>query len=94
MREKKNVSLAYYKTGMGMVEVVRAYVVATVKRGSEHRAAEKIRRMAEVTEVLVTYGLYDLVIRIEAKSLGHLDKVVTDIRQMEEIEQTSTLVGA
>ncbi|MEM3551438.1 MAG: Lrp/AsnC ligand binding domain-containing protein [Candidatus Bathyarchaeia archaeon] len=77
-----------------MGEVVRAYVVATVKRGSEHRVAEKIRRMAEVTEVLVTYGLYDLVIRIEAKTLGHLDKVVTDIRQMEEIEQTSTLVGA
>jgi uncharacterized protein with GYD domain len=26
--------------------------------------------MKEVTEVLVTYGLYDLVIRIEAKSLA------------------------
>jgi DNA-binding Lrp family transcriptional regulator len=49
--------------------------------------------MKEVTEVLVTYGLYDLVIHIEAKSLGHLDKIITDIRQIEEIEQTSTLVG-
>jgi DNA-binding Lrp family transcriptional regulator len=76
-----------------MVEVVKAYVIATVKRGTEHKVAKKIREMREVTEVLVTYGLYDLVIRIEAKSLGHLDKVVTDMRQMEEIEQTSTLVG-
>ena len=76
-----------------MVEVVKAYVVATVKRGTEHKAAEKIRETKEVTEVLVTYGLYDLVVRIEAKSLGHLDKIVTDIRQLEEIEQTSTLVG-
>jgi DNA-binding Lrp family transcriptional regulator len=50
--------------------------------------------MKEVTEVLVTYGLYDVVVRIEAKSLGHLDKIVTDIRQMAEIKQTSTLVGA
>jgi DNA-binding Lrp family transcriptional regulator len=74
-------------------EAVKAYIVATVKRGTEHRAAEKIRRMKEVTEALVTYGLYDLVIRIEAKNLGHLDKIVTDIRQIEEIEQTSTLVG-
>ena len=77
-----------------MTQNVKAYVVATVKRGTEHKVAEKIRKMKEVTEVLVTYGLYDLVIRIEAKSLGHLDKIVTDIRQMEEIEQTSTLVGA
>lgn len=76
-----------------MAEVVKAYVVAIVKRGTEHEVAGKIRKMKEVTEVLVTYGLYDLVIRIEAKSLGHLDKIVTEIRRMEEIEQTSTLVG-
>jgi DNA-binding Lrp family transcriptional regulator len=75
------------------MEIVKAYVVATVKRGREHEAAQKIRKMKEVTEVLVTYGLYDIVVRIEAKSLGHLDKIVTDIRQMAEIEQTSTLVG-
>ena len=77
-----------------MVEVVKAYVVATVKRGREHDAAQKIRQMKEVTEVLVTYGLYDVVVRIEAKSLGQLDKIVTDIRQMAEIKQTSTLVGS
>ncbi len=77
-----------------MVEVVIAYVVATVKRGMEHIAAQKIESMNEVTEVLVTYGLYDIVVRVEAKSLGQLDKIVTDIRQMAEIKQTSTLVGS
>jgi DNA-binding Lrp family transcriptional regulator len=82
-----------------MVETVKAYVVATVKRGKEHDAAQKIKKMKEVTEVLVTYGLYDIVVSnivvsIEAKSLGHLDKIVTDIRQMAEIQQTSTLVGS
>jgi DNA-binding Lrp family transcriptional regulator len=76
------------------METVKAYVVATVKQGKEHDAAQKIRKIKEVTEVLVTYGLYDIVVRIEAKSLGHLDKIVTDIRQMAEIQQTSTLVGA
>ncbi len=37
---------------------------------------------------------YDLVICIGAKKLGLLDKIVTDIRQMEEVEQNSTPVGA
>ena len=77
-----------------MAETVKAYVVATVKRGKEHDAAQKIKKMKEITEVLVTYGFYDIVVRIEAKSLGHLDKIVTDIRQMAEIQQTSTLVGS
>jgi DNA-binding Lrp family transcriptional regulator len=76
------------------VETVKAYVVATVKRGKEHDVAQKIRKTKEVTDVLVTYGLYDIVVRIEAKSLGQLDKIITDIRQMVEIQQTSTLVGA
>jgi DNA-binding Lrp family transcriptional regulator len=76
------------------LETVKAYVVATVKRGKEHDAARKIRKTQEVTEVLVTYGLYDIVVRIEAKSLGQLDKIVTDIRQMPEIKQTSTRVGS
>jgi DNA-binding Lrp family transcriptional regulator len=75
------------------MEVVKAYVIATVKRGTEHEAAQKIRKMKEITEALVTYGLYDLVVRIEAESLGQLDKLVTNIRQMTEIiKQTSTLV--
>jgi DNA-binding Lrp family transcriptional regulator len=77
-----------------MTETVKAYVIATVKRGKEHDAAQKIRKTKEVTEVLVTYGLYDIVVRIEAKSLGQLDKIVTDIRHMAEIKQTSTLVGS
>lgn len=77
-----------------MVEIVKAYVVAIVKRGKEHDADEKIRKTKEVTEVLVTYGLYDFVVCIEAQSLGPLDKIITEMRQMAEIQQTSTLVGA
>ena len=76
-----------------MAEVVKAYILVTVKRGSEHNVAERIEVIKEVTEVLITYGLYDLVVRIEAMSLGHLDKIVTDIRQIAEIEYTTTLIG-
>lgn len=76
-----------------MIEGVKAYFVATVKRGTEHEVAEKIRKMKEVSEVIVTYGLYDLVVRIEAESLGHLDEIITDIRLIDEIEQSTTLVG-
>ena len=77
-----------------MSELVKAYLVANVKRGAEHKVAKKIREMKEVTEVLVTYGLWELIARIEAKTLWHLDKIITDIRQTEEIEQTSTLIGS
>ena len=75
-----------------MVEI-EVYVVATVKRGIEHASAQKIKKMNEFTEVLVTYGIYAVIVRIETKSLVQLNKIVTYIRQMTEIMQTSTLVG-
>jgi len=73
---------------------VKAYVLALVKRGTEHEVAEKIQKIEDVTEVLVTYGMWDLVARIETQNLGKLDKIITEIRQTPEIEQTSTLIGA
>ena len=60
----------------------------------QRKAVWEGRKMKEVTEVLVTYGLWDIIVRIEAETLGHLDKIITDIRQIKEIEQTSTLIGS
>jgi DNA-binding Lrp family transcriptional regulator len=77
-----------------MSELVKAYILANVRRGAEHEVAQRIRKIKEITEVLVTYGLWDIIARIEAESLGHLDKIITDIRQIEEIEQTTTLIGS
>jgi DNA-binding Lrp family transcriptional regulator len=68
--------------------------MAIVKRGTEHDVAERLRRMSGVTEVVVTYGSWDIVVRIEAPSLGKLDALITEMRKIEEITQTSTLVGA
>lgn len=73
---------------------IKAYFMAIVKRGTEHDVAQRLRKMSGVTEVVVTYGLWDIVVRIEAPSLGKLDALITEIRKIEEITQTSTLVGA
>jgi DNA-binding Lrp family transcriptional regulator len=73
-----------------MSKLVKAYLLANVKSGVEYKVAQKIRDMKEVTKVLVTYGLWDLIARIEAETLGHLDRIITDIRQIKEMEQTST----
>jgi len=73
---------------------VTAYLMAIVKRGTEHEVAEKLRRMEDVTEVLVTYGLWDVVVRVETVSLQKLDYIITGMRKIKEIIQTSTLIGA
>ena len=72
---------------------VKAYVLAIVKRGTEHEVAERIQKFEGVTEVLIVYGMWDIVARIETESLGKLDKIITNIRKLPEIEQTNTLIG-
>jgi len=76
------------------LQPVKAYFMAIVKRGTEHDVAKRLSKMEGVTEAMVTYGLWDIVVRIEAPSLGKLDALITEMRKMEDIVQTSTLVGA
>jgi len=73
---------------------VKAYFMAIVKKGMEHEVAGRLRKLSGVTEVVVTYGLYDIVVRIEAQNLSQLDALITEMRKSREIVQTSTLVGA
>jgi DNA-binding Lrp family transcriptional regulator len=73
---------------------IKAYFMAIVKQGFEHEVAERLRKMEDVTESLVTYGLWDIVARIETDDLQKLDQIITEMRKIPEITQTSTLVGA
>ena len=75
-------------------QLVKAYFMAIVKRGSEHDVAEQLRKMEDITEALVTYGLWDIVARIETENLQKLDMIITETRKITDITQTSTLVGA
>jgi len=73
---------------------VKAYFMAIVKQGTEHDVAKRLREMEGVTEALVTYGMWDIVVKIEAQNLQKLDALITEMRKIGDIIQTSTLVGA
>ncbi len=76
------------------IKPVKAYFMAIVKQGCEHEVAERLQKMEDVTDSLVTYGLWDIVARIETEDLQKLDQIITEMRKIQEITQTSTLVGA
>lgn len=72
---------------------IKAYVLLVVKGGVERDVAKEIQKIDGVTEVLVIYGLWDIVVRVETESIVKLRTIVTNIRQMPETEQTNTLIG-
>ena len=71
-----------------------SYILITTKIGKEHETVELTRKIRGVTESLIVYGQFDLVVRIETSDLQELDQAVTLIRKMEGVEQTSTLISS
>ncbi len=72
---------------------LKAYLLVKTVPGKEYEIAVKIKGHRGVHDVTVTYGLWDMVVEIRVENLYELDKLVTNIRSLEGIEQTTTLLG-
>ena len=73
---------------------VTSYILITIKQGKEHEVADEIKQMPNVTEVQIVYGMFDLVAKIVTNELSELDAIVTSIRKINGVEQTSTLISS
>lgn len=72
---------------------ITAYILAVARTGREYDVAEELSKLEGVKEVTITYGTWDIVIKVEVKGMSELDKLVTTIRRIEGILRTETLIG-
>ena len=79
---------------MANTRLVEAYVLVTVELGKEYEVAESLMKKPYIKEVAILYGIYDLLVRIEASSLPELDKLISELRKDKRIRQTVTLIAA
>jgi len=82
--------------GLGKERPVTAYLLATVEPNKEYELAEEISKMPGVKKVTITFGMWDLVVEIEAPNREELGRIVTKIREgLKErgLERTCTLLG-
>jgi DNA-binding Lrp family transcriptional regulator len=54
----------------------RAYVLISVGSGAEDRVLEEIRGMAEVQAAFVSYGVFDLIVKIKTDSMERLKELI------------------
>jgi len=74
-------------------EVV-AYILARINLGKEYELLEYIRNLQGVDEVRIVYGEYDMVIKVRVNTLVELDRVVTQIRRLNGVLTTTTLISS
>lgn len=74
--------------------VVIAYILLTTETGKEYKVLDQISGVKGVTESRMVYGEFDVFLRLEVGDLAMMDDIVTQIRRIPGVIQTTTLIGS
>ncbi len=70
-----------------------AYVLITAETGQESDVLENLKKIEEIDEVCLVYGVYDIVARVTAESTDALRDIITlRIRKLDKVRNTLTMV--
>ncbi|NIM46119.1 MAG: Lrp/AsnC family transcriptional regulator [Nitrososphaeria archaeon] len=70
-----------------------AFVLINTELGSEEEVKKKLMDHEEVKEAYIVYGVYDLIVKLEAESMDQIKKTVSwKIRRMEKVRSTLTMI--
>ena len=73
--------------------MTQAYILLNVEGGTEDNVLKQARAIEGVEEAFVSYGVYDVIIKVKAKTMTELKDVVTHkIRQISDVQSTLTLL--
>tara|TARA_B100000767_G_scaffold189088_1_gene176429 strand:- start:375 stop:608 length:234 start_codon:yes stop_codon:yes gene_type:complete len=71
------------------------YVLVNVSPGNEYEAFKIIKDIENVVDATILFGDYDIIVKLEADTLGIIAKTVVDIiRQVPGVTDSKTLAGA
>lgn len=70
-----------------------AFVLINAEIGSEDEVVVELRKLGNVKESYVVYGVYDIVAKVEADSMDKLKQIVTwKIRRLDKVRSTLTMI--
>jgi len=75
--------------------MISSYTLARVLPAKDEEVYKAVKAFPEVKKVILTYGEYDLIIKVESDSLDDLDHFIFNkLRTTDGIAGTSTLIEA
>ncbi len=72
--------------------VVLAYVLILAKSGREYDIIESLKEFNQVKDARATLGSWDIIAAVESESMDSLYVLVDRIRQLRNVERTTTLI--
>ena len=75
--------------------MAKAYVLINSEIGGETEVVEQLKSIKEVVEVSVVYGVYDVIVKLEAKTMETLKDIITSkIRHLNKVRSTMTMIAS
>jgi len=72
---------------------MKAFVLLNTELGQEPGIVEVLEDVEEITAIHSLYGIYDLIIEMEAESMDKVKEIVFNrIRRLENVKSTITLL--
>lgn len=70
-----------------------AFVLINTDMGSEGEVLEELKNVEGIEEAHAVYGVYDVIAKIKADSMGDLNEMVTSkIRRLSKVRSTLTTI--
>lgn len=70
-----------------------SYVLINTETGFEDEVLKELKKMPNIKEAYVVYGVYDIVAKLEADDMNKLKELVAlGIRRLERVRSTLTMI--
>ncbi len=70
-----------------------AYLLLNVETGTEEEVMNNLKPLQEVKEARMVYGVYDIVVQVEAETMEELKNIVSwTIRRLDRVRSTMTMI--
>jgi len=71
----------------------KALVLMNAELGHENTLVEELKKTSNVTEVYAVYGVYDVIVKVEAESMEKLrEAIATKLRRISGVKSTLTMI--
>jgi DNA-binding Lrp family transcriptional regulator len=71
----------------------KAFVLINADLGAEEELVSELKKITNVAEVYVVYGVYDLIAKVEADTMEKVKETITwHIRRLEKVRSTLTMI--
>lgn len=69
------------------------FLLINADLGSDDKVVDELRKIPNVREAYAVYGLYDILVKVEAESMDKLKEIVTGkIRRIPSVRSTLTMM--